>query len=193
MVEQPVKPAEVDEVRDRAWNAGFRLIDGYRKEPDLNARYNAIFAAYHAIHEASDPTYYSPPAREFPDQSSDLMEVPFHACCAAADSTGATPPSPVWDKALDDETGVQIAILRDIFGRTFRSITIDPSWLAWKNGAIPELAQAMYDQRDFERMPLLAAALRAAGCNNADILDHCRSGGEHVRGCWVVDLLLGKD
>jgi hypothetical protein len=193
MVEQPVKSAEVEEVRDRAWYAGFRLIDGFRKESDLNARSNAIFAAYHALQEASDPTYYSPPTRDVPAQWSDFMEVPFDASCAAADSTGAPPPSPVRDKAFDDETRVQIGILRDIFGSTFRSITIEPSCLAWKNGAVPELAQAIYDQRAFERMPLLAEALRDAGCTNADILDHCRSSGEHVRGCWVVDLLLGKD
>ena len=57
---------------------------------------------------------------------------------------------------------------------------------------MPKLAQAIYDARAFDRMPQLADALEAAGCDNRDILDHCRSGGEHVRGCWVVDLLLGK-
>ena len=42
-------------------------------------------------------------------------------------------------------------------------------------------------------MPILADALEDAGCTNQDILNHCRGGGEHVRGCWVVDLLLGKE
>jgi hypothetical protein len=41
-------------------------------------------------------------------------------------------------------------------------------------------------------MPILADALEEAGCTNSDILDHCRQSGEHVRGCWVIDALLGK-
>jgi hypothetical protein len=60
------------------------------------------------------------------------------------------------------------------------------------NAAIPKLAQPIYDERAFDRLPLLADALVAAGCTNEEILAHCRSGGEHVRGCWVVDLILGK-
>ena len=50
----------------------------------------------------------------------------------------------------------------------------------------------MYESRNFARMPTLADALEEAGCTNADILAHCRQPGEHVRGCWVLDLLLGK-
>ena len=56
-----------------------------------------------------------------------------------------------------------------------------------------KFAQAIYDDRDFDRLPILADALEEAGCTNADILAHCRQPGEHVRGCWVVDLLLGKE
>ncbi len=65
-------------------------------------------------------------------------------------------------------------------------------WLAWNDGAIPKMAQAIYDDRAFDRLPILADALEDAGCDNQEILDHCRSNGEHVRGCWVVDLILGK-
>ena len=54
------------------------------------------------------------------------------------------------------------------------------------------MAQSIYDARAFDRLPLLADALEDAGCADADILSHCRTPGEHVRGCWVVDLLLGK-
>ena len=50
----------------------------------------------------------------------------------------------------------------------------------------------MYASRDFSPMPILADALQDAGCDSADILDHCRGSGPHVRGCWVVDLVLGK-
>ena len=83
-------------------------------------------------------------------------------------------------------------ILRDVIGNPFRSVSVLPSWLAWNDGAIRKMAQAIYDGRAFDRLPLLADALEEAGCADADILSHCREPGEHVRGCWVVDLLLGK-
>jgi hypothetical protein len=55
------------------------------------------------------------------------------------------------------------------------------------------IAESIYDHRAFERMPELADALAAAGCSNPEILSHCRGPGPHVRGCWVVDLVLGKE
>ena len=55
------------------------------------------------------------------------------------------------------------------------------------------LAKQMYELWNFSAMPILADALQDAGCHNADILDHCRGPGPHVRGCWVVDLILSKD
>jgi hypothetical protein len=64
---------------------------------------------------------------------------------------------------------------------------------AWRTANVLALAQAIYDERAFERMPIFGDALEEAGCDNADILQHCRAGGEHVRGCWVVDLILGKE
>ncbi len=85
------------------------------------------------------------------------------------------------------------SLLRDIAGNLFRpQPVIDSSWLSWNDRIIPKLAQAIYDDRAFDRLPILADALEEAGCTNADILNHCRQPGEHVRGCWVVDLLLGK-
>jgi hypothetical protein len=87
----------------------------------------------------------------------------------------------------------QIDLLRDVFGPLpFHPLLIDSTWLSWNDGIIPKLAQAIYDDRAFDRLPILADALEEAGCTNADILNHCRQPSEHVRGCWVVDLLLGK-
>jgi hypothetical protein len=91
-------------------------------------------------------------------------------------------------------------ILRDLFGPLlFRKIRIDPAWLAWNGGTVVKLAQAAYEDRhptsgllDNARLAVLADALEEAGCQDTDILNHCRQPGEHVRGCWVVDLLLGK-
>jgi len=69
-------------------------------------------------------------------------------------------------------------------------VTLSPAWLT---STVIALARQMYESRDFSPLPILADALQDAGCDNADILDHCRSGGPHVRGCFVVDLLLGKE
>jgi hypothetical protein len=84
----------------------------------------------------------------------------------------------------------QASILRDIFGNPFRPVSFSPDW---RTSTAVALAQQMYDSRDYSAMPILADALQDAGCDNADVLDHCRGPGPHVRGCWVVDLVLGKE
>jgi hypothetical protein len=85
---------------------------------------------------------------------------------------------------------VQADLVRDIFGNPFRSVT----FLAeWRTATAVGIAARMYESRDFSAMPILADALRDAGCENEDVLNHCRdTGARHVRGCWVVDLVLGK-
>jgi hypothetical protein len=84
-------------------------------------------------------------------------------------------------------------LMYDLFGNPFRPVTIVPSWLAWNDGAIRKMAAAIYEERAFDHLPILADALEDAGCHNADILTHCRQPGKHVRGCWAVDLVLGKE
>ena len=81
-------------------------------------------------------------------------------------------------------------LTHDIFGNPFRPVTVDPAWLT---SDVFALAAGIYADRAFDRLPILADALQDAGCDNADILNHCRSDGPHVRGCFVVDLLLGKE
>jgi hypothetical protein len=88
---------------------------------------------------------------------------------------------------------VQCDLMRDVFGNPFRPVPLEPRWLLWGGGVVRELAQQIYNGRRSEDLPLLADALAQAGCKDHDILDHCRSGKGHVRGCWVVDLLLGKE
>ena len=93
----------------------------------------------------------------------------------------------------DREQSAQGHLLRDIFGPLpFRPIIVDPTWLSWHDGLLVSMARRMYDSRDFSDMPVLADALEEAGCTNPDVLAHCRSEGEHVRGCWLLDLLMGK-
>lgn len=69
---------------------------------------------------------------------------------------------------------------------------INSQWLRWHSGTVPRMAQAIYDERSFGDCPILADALADAGCNHAGILSHLRGPGPHVRGCWVIDLILGK-
>ena len=108
-----------------------------------------------------------------------------------------------FDAGLHDEQSIRLAqdareelltgtscICRDIFGNPFRPVTFDP---AWRTDTAVALARSMYETRDFGAMPILADALQDAGCDSDDILNHCRGPGPHVRGCWVVDLVLGKE
>jgi len=83
----------------------------------------------------------------------------------------------------------QVHLARDIFGNPFRPLAFDP---AWRTSDATGIAAKMYESRNFSAMPILADALEEAGCDSVDILLHCREPGTHVRGCWVVDLVLDK-
>jgi hypothetical protein len=87
------------------------------------------------------------------------------------------------------EDKCQCELLRDIVGNPFRAVAFDP---IWRTDTTVSLARSMYDSRHFDALPILGDALEEAGCDNAAMIDHCRGPGPHVRGCWVVDLLLGK-
>jgi hypothetical protein len=85
------------------------------------------------------------------------------------------------------EQTAQTEMIHCLFGNPFRPVVFDP---AWRTAEVRTLAQTIYDDRDFGRMKRLATVLGQAGCKDKEILAHCRHKGEHVRGCWVVDLLL---
>jgi hypothetical protein len=105
----------------------------------------------------------------------DLMRVPV----AAARSAGAV------------ETIGQCRLVRDIFGPLpFRPVTIDPTWLS---STVKRVAASIYSDRAFDRLLFLADALEDAGCDSETILNHCRHPGVHARGCWALDLVLGKE
>jgi hypothetical protein len=95
--------------------------------------------------------------------------------------------------AVASEKKAQAALIRDIFGPLpFRPVTVNPHVLAWNDRLVVRLAQAIYDERRWGNLPLLGDALLDAGCDAEEILAHCRSGGEHVRGCWALDALRGQ-
>jgi hypothetical protein len=83
----------------------------------------------------------------------------------------------------------QASFLRDIFGNPLRPVAFDPSW---RTEAVVSLARGVYEEGAWERMAVLADALEDAGCADEDILSHSRAPGHHVRGCWVIDMVLGK-
>jgi hypothetical protein len=125
------------------------------------------------------------------------------ASAAVAASNAASPqwhfnggPNAAWACGQADgpacraELERQACVLRCLVGNPFRPVTLNPSWLT---STVSTLAAGIYAERAFDHFPILADALQDAGCGNADILDHCRGGGVHARGCWVVDLLLGKE
>jgi hypothetical protein len=168
-------------------------------EAAKNCRRMAACKVAHAIQWASHPTI-----RRYP------MIVADHARSVvvwAARSPRAAPlpkafrvPSAyeadAYEAAEAAEINSQVTLLRCIFGNPFRSVALHPAWIT---PAVIALSQAAYDNRSLpagtlepERLAVLADALEDAGCTDADVLSHLRGPGPHVRGCWVVDLLLGK-
>lgn len=141
---------------------------------ELGSRLNAQFAAIRAAEAKGEI------ARSQLDKATAQQSVPPHYTYGYV----------VAEKAKVDERQVQTQFLRDIFGNPFRPVALDA---AWRTSDVLALARGIYDDRAFDRMSILADALQDAGCDADDILSHCRDPQQvHVRGCWVVDLLLGK-
>jgi hypothetical protein len=88
------------------------------------------------------------------------------------------------------ESTLQADLFRDIVGNPFRPVRVEAAWFTDTARA---LARAAYDGQAWDTLPVLADALQDAGCADADLLGHLRSPGPHVRGCWALDLVLGKE
>jgi hypothetical protein len=94
----------------------------------------------------------------------------------------------------EEEEEVLCGLIRDVIGDPFRpSLPLPPAVLSWRDRLVPRLAAAIYDEQEFDRLSVLADALEEAGCTAPEILDHCRGAGPHVRGCWLLDLILGRE
>ena len=115
-----------------------------------------------------------------PEETREMLENWCEAWGGSGEPMGWTDPDPSAEMAN---------VLRCILGNPFRPATLDP---AWRTSTVVALATGIYDDRAFDRLPILADALQDAGCTSDDILNHCRDAGPHARGCWVVDLVLGK-
>jgi hypothetical protein len=87
---------------------------------------------------------------------------------------------------------VQADLCRDIFRGPFRPLVFRNTWRTLNGGTTRHLGELIYRERSFDELPFLADALIDAGCEEPEILDHLRSSGPHVRGCWVLDLVVAK-
>jgi hypothetical protein len=154
--------------------------------------------AKHAIAHAAFMSLRDSPGTVFTGGDGDAA----HYCARAVDcadllQSGVKPEEVEQDEGLERETETRRAmanILRDIFGNPFRpAAPPPPAVLAWNDGTVRRIAQGIYDGRAFGYMPILADALVDAGCADEEVLQHCRQQeASHTRGCWVIDVVLGK-
>jgi len=170
----------VDPRSRAAIEASEKYADGTITNKELNTiERKAASAREKAVRTGEEELYNAAEAaRQLASQFVDEMEAAYYALGASL--------------ASEADIAAGSSLLRDIFGNPFRPVSVDPAWLQWKDGTVPKLAQAIYNDRRFQDLPIVADALEKAGCTNQDILQHYRQSGEHVRGCWVVDVILGK-
>jgi hypothetical protein len=188
-----VLPASADRDMIEALAVAERYADGTASERDLT-RARASLKTDHAARGRRWPELYSEHIRSVPAWHATRGQIfrwagQASACCAWSTSRTLFAGRQAMSYPAD-ELARQAAFIRDIFGNPFHSHVLESGH---QTATVVALAQAIYDDRAFDRLPILADALEDAGCTDADILAHCRGGGEHVRGCWVVDLLLGKE
>jgi hypothetical protein len=197
----------------RARDASADLFDPWfalRRRSVRTQRERAPFWAYESAATASEPKPLATPISSTSGLRSTIgryqpgnnVAVEGADCAAAAAACAATHDgeSEPDGRALAAERAVQCDLLRDILGTAQGPpASIDSAWLAWHDGAVSQLARAAYEDRrlpeghlDPARLAVLADALEDAGCADADLLGHLREPGPHVRGCWAVDLILGK-
>jgi hypothetical protein len=165
------------------------MIERHADHPVVEPEYNTVFwDAQDATGDEDkdfedDPAYHAAEAAYSTIPGSEKCRPVFNAMATAGYAARACL------ERREVEKRAQTDLLRDIFGNPFRPVTFSPHW---RTPTVVALARQMYESRDFSPMPILADALQDAGCGNDDILSHCREPVPHVRGCWVVDLVLGK-
>jgi hypothetical protein len=138
---------------------------------------SAAFAALNAAHD--DPHTAADNA------AANVASAAYHAATAAGLLVAAA--------AHQAERAALARLVMEVFGNPFRPTPVAASVLRWNGGRVPKLALAIYEGRRFDDLPVLADALEEAGCDNEKVLGHLRGPGPHVRGCHVLDLILGRE
>jgi hypothetical protein len=95
-----------------------------------------------------------------------------------------------YESGRESMRGRLAALLRDVAGNPYRAAVPDPAWVT---ATVLAVAEGIYASGDFSALPVLSDALEEAGCTDAELLSHLRSPGPHVRGCWALDLVRGKE
>jgi hypothetical protein len=187
-------PRLADPRSRRAIEVAERYVDGFATEEELDDASAGAYAAWDAEWDLDEWEQATLAAGE-QGQSLPLSAAAYNSTVPPEWWGGApafvAPNEIIRDAATDRkvEGSGQCSLLRDIFN-LFRMVTPDPIWLTPQ---VVALARTIYDNRAFDLMPTLSNELAEAGCTNAEFMIHCRAAGEHVRGCWVIDALLGRE
>ena len=192
---------ELDAARQAAQDAARederRVPHPSRPSSVNSARRLGLVAAVEAARAAADAACWVPARHGAVDfavrvarQARDAL---FYEQVAATGGCGETALVYAYENERPALEQAQCLLLRDIVGNPFRPVAVEPGWLAWEGGTVVRLARTIYEAKAFERLPYLGDALEEAGCAREEILEHCRSAGPHVRGCWVVDQVLGRE
>jgi hypothetical protein len=125
----------------------------------------------------------------------DVGDAAMAVWCIIANQVGVNVSAPDAVRHAESAAGgparaAQLALARCILGNPFRPVTVVMDWVAWEDGLIPHLARALYEERRFADLPVLADALEDAGCTSEELLSHLRGPQPHCLGCWALDLLL---
>jgi hypothetical protein len=171
--DSPIGPARLDEENRLAWGA----IPESGPIPQLAAARAAATALSPHLNRGPFPLSYL------------LSEVRRALAPAGRDADARLPPRGRKARRRAERQR-WCELLRDFAGNLGQPVAFD---FVWRSPLVVQMAQTMYNERAFECMPILADALEEAGCAYTDILDHCRAGGVHCRGCWLVDLLTGRE
>lgn len=194
-------PFLVEEASRRGIEVSERFADGQASLVDLNMAHAAAWAALKAEDVApGEWTSWARAAAHTTDASAfDAAKFAAHEAAWATaedaeEAVAVVPPPPqetvdaLMREAESQEERAQSNLLRDILGNPYQPTVADPRW---RTPAVLTQALAIYEEQAYARLPLLADLLEQAGCDDAGLLAHCRGPGPHVRGCHVVDAILG--
>ncbi len=177
VAERFVAGRATEDEREEAFDASGTSMD---EAINLQTHY-ADYCAYRLVQLARDRRF---PEIWYADNAAMIAQT-------APQAFGWTGSKTKWDEPVLYAHRRDIAEwVRDIFGNPFRPITFDP---AWRTPEVVALASEIYEQQSFDRMPSLSDALEGTGCRDDEVLSHCRMPTGHVRGCWVIDAILGLE